>query len=145
MEEGNTSSKDSKIISSISKYKKTNIEKHSSKFIKNKIRKQNPSLFTFTTASSFIYEPKLSIKIINNISDKNSIKPTELEINFLEKAINQLDIKNLESKYIYVTSFFSLVKNNLQKVKKIVDNKALLVQSIINDDAKNGHIIKKNC
>ena len=140
MEKSNSSSNDSKINASINKRKNTNNKKYSSKIIKNKIRKQNPSVFSFTTSSSFIYEPKLSKKILRNVSDKNSIKPTELELNFLEKTIHEIDIQNSENNSIYVTPFFSLVMNNLKKVEKTFDNKALLIQTIIKENANNGHI-----
>ena len=114
--------------------------KHSSKYIKNKIRKANPPIFSFNSTSKFIYEPTHSTSLINDISDKNELKPTNDQLNLLETIYCGINSRNLDQNTIQVKPFFSLIIDNLKENKKRIDDKASLIRDIIKKNSKKGSI-----
>lgn len=140
MEQKYHSSNNSDINNSNSNLKK-HILRHSSKFIKNKIIKDNPSIFAFQPSSSFIYETKNLNSFLINLKDKNCLKPTNDEIKLLKDLIDTLETQIINNNnIIYVTPLFSLFINNLKKVEKKIDKRALLIEKILKENSQKGHI-----
>lgn len=110
------------------------------KLIKKNIRKKNPTIFNFSHSSPFIFEPRRAKMELSNVIDKNSIKPSAIELNLLQDHINKINLFHSDGNIISVLPFFSFIMDNVQKVNVIVDNKALLIQNIINQNREVGHI-----
>jgi len=126
----------SKSESTKSKSKK----RHTNKFYKNKIRKKNPSIFKFNVSSTFIYEPVRLKNYLVGVDNKNLIKPSDFEYDFLSKAIDEIKKHNSENEQISVLPFFSIIIDNLQKVEKKIDNKDLLIENIIKGNNNGTHL-----
>ena len=115
--------------------------RYKSKFSKKKIKNDNSSFLNFTEKSSFIFQPKLSKYTYQNLFDKNIIKPTDIELKFINNLIKGLDNPSSINDNIYIaTPFFSLIMNNIKKVEPIKDKKSLIIENIIKDNSKKGHI-----
>ena len=115
--------------------------KSKSKFSIKKIKNDNTLFLNFTINSSFIFQPKLSKYTYQNFSDINVIKPTDNELDYINNLIKELDNpSSINDNIYYVTPLFSLIMNNTKKVEPIKDKKSLIIQNIIKDNAKKGHI-----
>ena len=79
-----------------------------------KIRHSNPNIFNFTINDTFIYEPKYSSIFYNKLNNKNDMKPTEIEVKYLDSLIDKFSLNNNESK-LYVLPFFKIIIDNLKK------------------------------
>ena len=106
--------------------------KLNSKAYKKCIRALNPNIFKFTNNDFFIYEPKLCLNFIDNLNDKNIIKPTENEISFLNKLINTINSETDKS-IVNVLPFFIELMNNIQIIQPKLDNRAMKIKSIIDN------------
>ena len=113
---------------------------HSDKYYKNQIIKKNPSIFSFNSDSSFIYETVKLKHFLIHINDTNCLKPSIDEIHFLKEKIIEINDEKSNNNLIYISPFFSLIIDNLQKTEKKFDNTALLIKNIIKDNSNVGHI-----
>lgn len=113
---------------------------HSDKYYKNQIIKKNPSIFSFNSDSSFIYETVKLKHFLIHINDPNCLKPTIDEIHFLKEKIIEIIDEKSNNNLIYISPFFSLIIDNLQKTEKKADNTALLIKKIIKDNSNVGNI-----
>ena len=121
--------------------KKINSKKsRSSNLIKKNIRKQNSTIFTFLHSSSFIFEARRAKIELSKLIDKNSIKPSSIDLEFLQNHINKINQYNSDDNIISVLPLFSLIMDNVQKVNATLDRKSLLIQDIINKNREAGHI-----
>ena len=121
--------------------KKINSKKsRSSNLIKKNIRKQNSTIFTFLHSSSFIFEARRAKIELSKLIDKNSIKPSSIDLEFLKNHINTINQYNSDDNIISVLPLFSLIMDNVQKVNATLDRKSLLIQDIINKNREAGHI-----
>jgi len=128
--------------------KKENIESdeaskpfHSNIFLKNQIRKQNPSIFHFKASSLFIYEPLHSNYFFHSLENKNSMKPDFNDISLLRNIISNHNSEN-ENK-IFVLPEFKLIMDNVVKAEPILSERDALIKSIIFNSNINENISVK--
>lgn len=112
--------------------------KSESNLIKNKIRKLNPNIFHFNLQSSFIYEPIYSYIYYNNLSNKNCMKLSNDEINKLELIFKSLPQN--EDKTIFVLPFFKAIMDNVAKIKPNLNERDLILKTIIETFPNNQNI-----
>ena len=115
--------------------------KSKSKFSKKKIKNDNSSFLNFSEKDSFIFQPKLSKYTYQNLFDKNITKPTDNELNCINNLIKGLDNpSSIDDNNYYITPIFSQIMNNIKKVEPFKDKKSLIIEIIIKDNLKKGHI-----
>ena len=89
--------------------------------------------------NKFIYESILCDENFLKYNDKNVLKPNKEELDFLETQINTYRERNDNDK-IYVLPFFKLLMDNVRKIVPKKDDKALIIENIIEASRKNGNI-----
>lgn len=110
---------------------------------KNIIRQENPEIFHFANYSKFIYEPTQSNFYFDKIQNKNIIKPSKEDKEILAHIINE-DKVIAEDDKLFVLPFFKLLMDRVSKNKQILDQRDLIIKSIINSFQNNENIsIKK--
>jgi len=120
-----------KNISSLSSNKK--------KLIKKKLFDRNPGLSYFNNQSKFIYQPIFCDNHFDKFLDKNFIKPNNDEIIYLDNLLNKQIVDDKDDT-ILVLPFFKLLIENIKKPEQHLDDKDILIQSIIENSSKNKHI-----
>ena len=103
------------------------------------MRQYNPDIFSFHLNNKFIYESILCDENLLKYNDKNVLKPNKEELDFLETQINTYRERNDNDK-IYVLPFFKLLMDNVRKIVPKKDDKALIIENIIEASPKNGNI-----
>ena len=103
--------------------------------LKNKIRKQNPSIFHFNNQSFFIYEPRYYQFWIDKLTNKNNLKPNDNDISFLINYINSLqteqDLKNNNYLEINIVEVFYEFLNKVKLIKPKENTKVMRIKEII--------------
>ena len=94
------------------KTKRNNSYYSSYLFSKNQIRSENPDIFHFSKFSKFIYEPTYSNYYFNKIRNKNKIKPSDLDKEYLLDIINEINISGDNDK-LFVLPFFKLLMDQV--------------------------------
>lgn len=111
-----------------------------SKKIKKNIRKHNPSILSFNNSSQFIYEPKFYYLYTSELNDNNSLKPNQIEINKLKSTIKNFSRNDEEENIIFIKENVKLVMLNIKRNEPKIDNKAKLIEEIIQENSSEGHI-----
>lgn len=107
---------------------------------KKNIRKNNPSIFSFHISSSFIFEPRFSSQDFSKLLDKNLIKPDNNEIDVLKKNIIDKSEYKDSNKIIFISQNIKDILLNVKKILPKKDDKAILIENIINSNSTSGHI-----
>lgn len=107
--------------------------------IKKLIRRKNPNIFIFTKNDSFIYEPRCSNYFYRPLSNKNEIKPSKEELEYLDSIIEKLSKKSNEPQF-YVLPFFKDLMDNVRQLQPKKDERANLIEQIIQNLEKDSNI-----
>lgn len=100
----------------------------------------NLSIFTFPKISYFIFEPRLSSYHYSKLLDKNSIKPNNDEISILKNNINDKSKNQNNNNMIFINKNLQQIILNTKKIIPKKDDKALLIEKIIDSNSEKGHI-----
>ena len=106
-----------------------------SESVKREIRKMNPDPFHFNKQSFFIYQPILSGIYYNKLQN---MKPSNQEMLNFNNISNQF-VKKGED-VIMVLPFFKELMDNVVKIKPTLNERDILIQSLIKSSPKNQNI-----
>ena len=106
------------------------------KRLKEEIRKNNPSFSKFNLSSYFIFESILYEEYLNDLKDKNSMKPNLFQFNTLKNLYNEIkdyNLVNTQVKHINIKKEFYIQLFNPLPIKIELDNISQKVHILINE------------